>query len=444
MAAASELGCGCHQVSQDEKLTAGAAETVEVSAANQQVALNNTDATIGNNMDVQQLNELPVYDRTAGISTLFTQQPGVDAFSGSVTGARTDQTSVTIDGLDVNDISTGEAFAIVGNAPVDSVEQFTGSVAGLTSGVGTGSGGQFQLVTKSGTNKFHGNINEYHRDTTTEANNWFDNLDGVPRTPLIRNQFGGNIGGPIVKDKLFFFFDFADSRIIQSVSQDQTVPLSNLTSSTPTLNYINNGPGCSDTSRLNTQPGCISSLSPAAVQALDPAGVGFNSALLAFLASRYPAANDLAHGDGVNTGGFRFTTPTPDFATTYIGRIDYNLSATQKIFGRFTINRETNDDNGNPNTLPEFPTDPITHPITDHSYGYVVSDVWTIGRNKVNQFYYGDTISKLDFPDVFNPTGANQYYLEWPKRSVYPLQWSAAPDPHSHRARRLQLADRQP
>ena len=124
----------------------------------------------------------------------------------------------------MNDIASGATFGIVGTAPVDSVQQFTGTVAGLVSDLGTGSGAQFQLVTKSGTNQFHGNLNEYHRDTTTVANNWFNNLDGIPRTPLIQNQFGGNIGGPIKRNKLFFFFDLADSRIVQSATAEPIVP----------------------------------------------------------------------------------------------------------------------------------------------------------------------------------------------------------------------------
>jgi Carboxypeptidase regulatory-like domain len=400
---------------QDAKMAAGTTQVVEVSAANQQVTLNTTDASIGNNMDVQELNELPVYDRTNGIATLFVLQPGVDSNMGAVTGARVDQTEVTVDGLDVNDIAAGTTFGIVGNAPVDSVEQFTGTVAGLVPGVGTGSGGQFQLVTKHGTNQFHGNINEYHRDTTTEANTYFNNLVGVPRTPLIRNQFGGNVGGPIKKDKLFFFFEFNDSRIIQSASSEPIVPMGNLTSANPTINYINDGAGCNDSSRLNTTPSCISSLNAAQVMALDPQGVGFNYNIVGpstgtapnqtgYLASRYPAGNDPTQGDGVNTEGFRFTQPTPDFESTYIGRVDYNLTSHNKVFGRFTINRENSIQ-----TLKEFPSDPVTHPFIDRSYGYVVSDVWTIGKNKVNQFYYGDNISKYDFPDEFNPTGANQY-----------------------------------
>ncbi len=386
----------------DEKLSAGTSAIVEVSAVNQQVTLDTTDAAIGNNIDPSELNSLPIYDRTNGISTLFRLQPGVDSNQGAVAGARIDQSAVTVDGMDANDIAAGTTFAIVAKEPVDAVQQFTGTVAGLVSALGTGSGGQFQLVTKDGTNTFHGNINEYHRDTSTVANTYFNNLVGLPRTPLIQNQFGGNLGGPIVKDKLFFFFNLADSRIVQSSTGTAVVPLGNLTAATPTLNYINSNAGCGDSSRLNTTPNCISSLSAAQVAGFDPTGQGFDTANLSFIAGRYPAANDLTQGDGVNTGGYRFTYPTPNNSINYVGRIDYNLSAAHRIFGRFTINRQNSTE-----SLPVFPKDPVTHPFIDRSYSYVVSDIWTIGKNKVNEFYYGDTISKFDFPNSYNPTGPN-------------------------------------
>jgi hypothetical protein len=395
---------------QNVRLSVGSASaTVEVSAGNEIVTLDISDASIGNNINVAELNNLPIYDRTTGISTLFTQQPGVDSFQGAVTGARVDQSEVTVDGLDVNDLATGQTFVIVGGAPVDSVEQFTGTVAGLVSPVGTGSGGQFQLVTKSGKDQFHGNVNEYHRDTTTVANTWFINLTGLPRTPLIRNQFGGDIGGPIKRDKLFFYFDLADSKIVQSATEERTVPLP---STLPgfrngTLNYINSsGPSCGDSTRITSftsLPACITNLSAAQLKTLDPANIGFDQPELTYINARYPQANDLSQGDGVNTGGYRFTTPRPDDRITYVSRIDYNLTSTQKIFGRFTISRRNAI-----SELPEFPTDPVTHPEVDHSYGYVVSHIWDIGKNKVNQFYYGDNISKLSFPDLYNPLGANQ------------------------------------
>ena len=387
---------------QNVALSVGAeSQTVSVSASDQIVTLNTTDSTVGNNIDVEQLNELPVYDRVRGISTLMYQQPGVDPNQGSVTGARIDQSSVTLDGLDVNDQATGQTFYLTSPAPIDSLQQFTGSVAGLTSSTGTGSGGQFTLVTKSGSNQFHGGVSEYHRDTALVANPWFNNLTGLKRTNYIRNQFGASIGGPIKRDKLFFFFNWLDSRIVRSGTSEPIVPLDNFRNGT--LNYINNNAGCTGSATLTTAASCISTLSAGDVKSLDPAGIGFNAPMLSYINTRYPHANDFSRGDGVNTGGYRFTYAAPDTNATYTGRIDYNLNSAQTISGRFTINRRDGT-----SSAPMFPNDPLTHPILDRSYAYVVWHSWNIGNNKVNKFYYGDTVSKLSFPDLYNPLGANQ------------------------------------
>jgi hypothetical protein len=402
---------------QNAKLLAGSDQVVTVSAANQAVTLNTTDASIGNNLNVEELNDLPVQDRADGIRTLFVLQPGYAADTGSYTGARTDQNYTTIDGIDVNDIAAGfspptaaAGRGIVSQAPIDSIEEFRGTVAGLVPSMGTGSGAEFQLVTKSGTNKFHGDLNEYHRDTTTVANTWFNNNVGVPRTPLIRNQFGGAIGGPILKDKLFFFVDINDSRIIQSSSGEQTVPSPQYRAGEVGYIFANAGgtpagAACSFTSRENTTPQCIGFLTPAQVTALDPQHVGFSPTLLAYIDARYPAPNDLVTaGDGINSDGYRFTQPTPDLLTDYVTRIDYNLTPKQRIFGRLTLQRENRTQ-----ALNFLPTDPITSPFISRSYGYVASHIWQISSNKVNQFYYGDNIAEYNFPVNFRPTAPLEF-----------------------------------
>jgi hypothetical protein len=399
---------------QNATLQAGENQQVEVSAANQAVTLNTTDASIGNNFDVQLLADLPIQNRDSP-TALFTLQPGYAG--GSFTGARTDQNSTSVDGMDTNDIAagTGATSNPVGDAPVDSVQEFRGTIAGLPSNVGTGSGGQFQLVTKGGTNKFHGLLYEYHRDTVTAANAWFLNNTHIGRTPLIRNQFGGNIGGPILKNKLFFFFDYNNSRIIQSSSTSRVVPLDSYRSGN--INYIlaaplTGGGTCAATTRLNTTPQCVGTLpntAPAGAQSvtsLDPQHVGFDQAELTFINARYPHANDLTLGDGLNTGGYRFTQPTPDILYNYVGRIDYQMTSNQRIFARSTVEREDAIQG-----LNEFAGDPVTSPFQNRSYSYVVSHIWNIGQNKVNQFYYGDTISKLNFPNLYNPSGSTIFTL---------------------------------
>src|SRR4029077_2933572 len=124
---------------------------------------------------------------------------------GAVTGARGDQNNVMLDGLDVNDFATGQAFATVGNAPVDSVQEFRVETANPLPATGRGAGAQVQLVTKSGLNNWHGGAFEYLRNTVTEANTFFNDRNSITKPKLIQNSFGADLGGPIVKDKLFFF-----------------------------------------------------------------------------------------------------------------------------------------------------------------------------------------------------------------------------------------------
>jgi hypothetical protein len=375
---------------QNAEMKAGAAETVvEVSAASENVTLNTSDATVGNNFQVQFLNDLPIANRDSP-SALFTQQPGV-TLDGAVTGARVDQSRVTLDGLDVNDYATGYFGTIVGNAPVDSVQEFRGVGAGFQSTSAGGGGGQFELVTKSGTNSYHGSLVEYHRDTSFEANDWFNNNSGVPRPPLIRNQFGGSLGGPIIKNKLYFFFDYNGRRDTLSNLVRRTVPMDSFRNGN--LAYIDKN-------------GNVQTLDSNGVKALDPLGAGFNPDLLSLFNSRYPVANDLsgAEGDLLNTAGFVFNAPFPYREDDYVQRVDYNLNEKMKLFGKGSFTRT----NGTQAAI-RFPGDPETFPFLDKSYTWVVGHTWTINSNMVNQASFGEVFEDFAFPNTFNPTGITQY-----------------------------------
>jgi hypothetical protein len=373
---------------QDGKLVVGTAtQTVEVSASNQDVTLDTTDVTVGNNFQVQFLQDLPVQNRDSP-AALFTQQPGV-TLSGAVTGARTDQNNVTLDGLDENDMATGQFEAIVGNAPVDSVQEFRGVTAGELSSSGEGGGGQFELVTKSGTNSFHGDVNWYHRDTDTEANDWFNNDAGIPRSPLIRNYYGGAAGGPIKRDKAFFFFDFDGRHDTLSNLIRRTVP--GLALRSGDMMYVNTS---------GTQvPWTATNMMSA-----DPTGAGYDQALFKVITSRYPPPNDFTRGDKINTSGFDFNAPYPLSEQNYVGRVDYNLTDTQKLWGKVSFAHE----NATQSAI-QYPGDPETFPFLDKSYTWAVGHTWTIGANKTNQAEYGEVHENYSFPNTYNPNGVNQY-----------------------------------
>jgi hypothetical protein len=418
---------------QDAKLFAGANTEVEVTASNAEVTINTTDAQIGNTFDVKQLNELPVQQRNDP-TALFTNQPGVSD-TGSVTGARVDQNYITLDGMDVVDFATGSASqsnsgisegfsgAIVGHAPIDSVEEFHATVGGYTSVSGLGSGGQFQLVTKSGTNQFHGNINEYHRNPLLVANSWFSNNASpiVPRNHLIQNQFGGNIGGPILKDKLFFFFNFNDSRVISSALAQRTVPLASLRAGQ--INYINSTGG-------------TSTLSMAQIAALDPQHLGTDAAWVSAYTARFPLSN-ASGGDGVNSGGYNFNAPNNDLETNYTGRFDYNLTSTQKMYGRFTVSHEDSTQ-----TLNAFGGDPANSaPFSDRTYAFVLGHEWVIGSTKTNQFFVGETVENYAFPVNYNPDGTTAFTFGNGTGQALSSPFYIPPNSQSRRVPVMQLGD---
>lgn len=383
------LNVDATRVQNAQLMVGGGTERVEVSAASQTVTLDTTDATVGNNFQVQFLNDLPVQDRS-NPSALFVQQPGV-TLDGAVTGARVDQSRVTLDGLDVNDMATGQFGSIVARAPVDSVQEFRAVTAGDLPSAAGGGGGQYELVTKSGTNLFHGALVEYHRDKDLEANDWFNNnaVPTVPRPPLIRNQFGGNIGGPIIKNRLFFFFDYNGRRDTVTSLVNRTVPLDSFRNGI--LTYVN------ASNNLET-------LTSAQVAAFDPLGVGFNSDLLSLFASRYPHSNNLSQGDGINTGGFQFNAPYPYQEDDYVQRVDFNLNDKMKLWGKGNFDRINDTE-----SAIWFPGDPQTYPFFDRSYTWVVGHVWTINTTMVNQAQYGEVFENYNFPNTYNPTGATQY-----------------------------------
>jgi hypothetical protein len=402
-------------------------ESVEVSGVEQSVTLDTTDATIGNNFDMRNVHELPIQIRDSP-AALLVLQPGVtsddltpddpnSSRDGAVTGSRTDQGNITLDGLDVNDFATGQAFSTVANAPVDSIQEFRAETANPLAASGRGSGAQVQLVTKSGSNDWHGSLYEYHRNTITEANDFFNKQAGVERPKLIRNQFGASLGGPIIKDKLFFFFNYQGRRDAKEDTISTVVPLDSFRAGN--IGYVNNGAGCDETSRINTQPNCISFINPSTVAGFDPQKVGDNAALFSFINGRYPSANDLTGGDGVNTGAFRFNAPIGLVANDYVARIDYNLTSKMKLFGRVSILRQDAGDDRNFPAPVQFPGDPITKEDNDHSYAYVFGHTWAISNTKVNQFFYGETRSDLNFPNPFNPTGVNFYSVFGPLTSPY-------------------------
>jgi hypothetical protein len=405
------LGVGLTETQNGQMQVGQVSNSVTVTALGG-ATLNTTDASIGNIIETRRLAELPIQIRESP-AALLGLQPGVIGNNlgtgmglaginilGSSTGSRADQGNITVDGIDANDAGTGAAFVTVGLAPIDSIQEFRTVTTNPGAAEGRSSGSQILLVTKSGSNQFHGTLREYNRTSATAANAFFNNrtIDGstgqsLAKPQLTRNQFGGNIGGPISKDKLFFFFDYEGRRDAQGLPSLRIVPLDNFRNGN--LAYLNNTGG-------------ISILTPAQIAALDPQGVGPNQALLSLINSRYPRANDLTVGDGINTGGFRFNAASNLSSNIYTNRLDLNATENQKLFARVNIVRRSLTDTVN--TVPQqFPGDPESSRIVVRDYSAVVGHTWTINPSIANQLTVGLTRAANDFNAQFTPTSPNVF-----------------------------------
>ncbi len=347
---------------------------VDVTGGDIESVVNTQDATVGNNFVAQQIQQLPTDSRN--IPDLLSLQPGVTK-EGYVSGGRSDQANITLDGIDVNDQQTGAAFSSILRITSESIEEFRITTTNPNASQGRSSGAQISLITRSGTNRWRGALFEFHRPDKFSANNFFNNKDGVPRPNLKRNIFGGAIGGPIVKDRFFFFFSYEGFRERQSFPVVSTVPLASL--GRGELKFMGAAPGdAPGTNRLVT-------LNTATLNTIFPS-VGMNPAAIAVFAqaaSKYPA-NATGFGDGMNTGGFRFNAPAPVDQNTSILRLDWNVNDKHQIAFRGNYQQDSS-------IAPSYFPDTVAPEFWSHPTGFGLNYNWTISNNKVNNFRYGLT-----------------------------------------------------
>lgn len=368
---------------------------------NVQPVLNTTDATLGNAFAEKQVQSLPIEGRN--VPDLLTLQPGVtylgrtddnngtnavgnndqDSRSGTVNGGRSDQSNITLDGIDVNDMNNGYAFTSVLRVTQDSVGEFRVTTSNPDAAEGRSSGAQVGLITRSGTNQLHGAVYEYNRSNLFEANDFFNKQQqlaaGAPNTPpkLIRNVFGAAVGGPIWRNKVFYFLNYEGRRDTEGESVNAgTVPLDSFRAGN--IKY-------------QTASGSIYTLTPSDIQGMDPQGIGNNPNILQLL-SQYPEANDPTQGDTYNTAGFRFPYTVHRSYNTYIARFDWNITknGNHTIFWRGNLQ---NDDEPSP---PAFPGQPPSSSTLTNSKGFAIGYTAVLTPNLVNTLRYGLTRQGVD------------------------------------------------
>jgi Carboxypeptidase regulatory-like domain/TonB dependent receptor len=354
--------------------------------------LNTTDATIGTPFNSQQIQSLPfegnnvldLLSLQAGVLFLGDQNTdtqNTDSRSGAVNGARSDQSNVTLDGLDNNNQTAGYAFQGILRSTRDSVEEFRVVTTNSNADSGRSSGAQVSLVTRSGTNKLHGSAYEYYRPTNTVANDWFlkhaELSSGQPNIPgkLLRNTYGASLGGPIEKDKLFFFAAYEGQKTAENSQVTREVPTESFKQGLLTYDTAS-GPqtlGPADLAKMD--PKCSSS-------GACPLGPGVDPAALAYFA-KYPKANGSAIGDGYNLASYTFSSPSPASLTTLLVKLDYNMSNRHRMFVRGNLQDD--------NTLAplQFPGSIPNNQVYDNTKGIGGGLVSTFTDSLINNLRYG-------------------------------------------------------
>ena len=343
----------------DARLELGTvAETIEVVAGGQ-LELQTMDASVGNVIDRKVMDNIPSMARDATallllqpLTTPGFNSPGSpagtgegDNTGGQVAGARSDQNTFLLDGGDATDSTAGSGqysgtnFTATPRAvvptPIESLEEFRVVTTNSGASFSRSAGGEVQMVTRRGSNAWHGAAYEYLQNNKLNANTWDRNSsplvrNGVvisPSTPnpaLRDNRFGGRIGGPIWKDKTFFFVNYEGRRFVSSTDITRRVPSCDMR-----LGILHFGGA-----EYNLNPGAVTDCAgvsvPGSGTTLDPKGMGLDPAIKAVWdllpAGNKPSCGTAVASDGINTLCFDGPVGTPLREDFGVMRVDHVFS----------------------------------------------------------------------------------------------------------------------
>ena len=391
----------------DFKLAVGSvSETVTVNAGQ---PLLQTDSTeVGSLINARTATALPLATRDINQLTLLVPgviSPNIYAFQSPqttfgtgrpyVNGAREQDNNFSLDGMDTNQPDNNEVAYVPGP---DAIQEFNIITSNAPADFGNYIGGVIVETLKSGTNHFHGDAFEFLRNTVLDANSWQNKtiqaFTGVvtPRNPLQWNEFGGTVGGPIVKDRLFFFGDFQGSRFNQPAS---TVSFNTLPAAFRT----------GDFSSLCTTAFVNGVCTNASEQLYDPASSSNPATRTPFLNNQVPirsAAASAILASPLFPAAGTASYLTHNYVNSYQGdlKIDWQASQNDHIMGRYSqqyvINNTTNSIDLLPGTTREYPLK-----------NYVVDYVRTISPTLVNDVRAGIQDFPANDQEFTNPVSAN-------------------------------------
>ncbi len=277
--------------------------------------------------------ELPLNGRSW--TDLATLQPGVSAihtqpdFSAgtdrgnrgfgqqlTISGARPQQNNYRLDGVSLNDYSNGAPGSVLGGSlGVDAIQEFSVLTSNYSSEYGKTSGGVINAITRSGTNQWHGSGYEFARNSALDTRNYFDDPGKIP--PFSRNQFGGTIGGPVFRDKTFFFADYEGIRQSKGITVSDLVPSSD----------ARTGLLCQHPDPIN--PSCT----PTTI-VVDPSSQQYFT--FWHLPNAPAGASPIANGD---LGSYSFSSQQIVSENFFTTRIDHNFSEKDRLFGTYLLDK---------------------------------------------------------------------------------------------------------
>ena len=331
---------------------------LRVGQLNQRVVVESTapvlstdSATVGNVIDNKKVTELPLNGRNFLQLNLLV--PGVNqgvkgsqnqtqGGSISVNGAREQSNNFLLDGIDNNDLAINQYSVAI--SP-EAIQEFKVQSSTYTAEFGRSGGAQVNVATRAGSNQFHGVAYEYLRNEKFDAKNFFD-VPTSPIPPYKRNQFGGSLGGPIKKDKTFFFANYEGTRIRQSITKVSTVPTAAMKSGDFSA-LLGSAVG-SDALGRQVYSGEI--FDPATTRTLSNGAVvrdpfpgnripfGRITSQGAAIADLYPTPNT---STGPASGEFTASPGALDNLDQFTTRIDHSFNANNNLFGRYTFSTET-------------------------------------------------------------------------------------------------------
>ncbi|HEX8130473.1 MAG TPA: TonB-dependent receptor [Pyrinomonadaceae bacterium] len=346
----------------------GVADVVQV-VGSAELVQTGSSGNFGNTVEQRTLESLPIVGvRGRNPLGLINLQPGVVSGANTgggvhVHGSRDRAFNFTLDGIDINESSAGGSNFTPLRPNPDSISEFQVVTGNFTAELGRSSGAQVTLVTRSGTNDFHGNLFEFYQTPRFIANEYNNNLNGTPRGQFVQHIYGGTLGGPIIKNKTHFFTNLQYLRTSQSIARTRTVL-------TPTarqgiFRYVANGrnnpagvtgasvdaagnpllPNCPGATP--TSP-CIATYN---VVTNDPTGLGLDPTVQGLIGMTPLPNNYAAGGDGLNFAGFTFLSPQTERQYDLAFKVDHAFNERNTMYVRYAQGEQnTLGDAGNGNT----------------------------------------------------------------------------------------------